>query len=78
MAARDENALIELRLRYGTTAYATAYTMVADPEQAEAAVSAAFGRAWSRAREQAMHSTGGIAGWIGQLVREAARQLQSP
>ena len=87
IAARDQTALAELRIRYGHTAYAVAYTVVADPEQAEAAVTEAFGQAWTRAGERAANSSSvstdpgksrrsGVASWISQLTREAAYRLR--
>lgn len=87
IAARDRTALAELRIRYGQTAYAVAYTVVADPEQAEAAVAEAFGQAWRRAEEHANGTASvttnagqgrraGVASWISQLTREAAYRLR--
>lgn len=74
IAEGDRAALRELRLRYGTTAYAVAYSVVIDPETAESAVSEAFARAWQEAGVRP--SNGVSAGrWISRLTREAAGRL---
>lgn len=77
MATGDRTALRELRLRYGTTAYAVAYTVVVDPELAEEAVSRAFALAWGRAKELPAGGDG-VAAWISQLTREVAGRLRQP
>lgn len=75
VAAGDRAALRELRVRYGTTAYAIAYSVVVDPEQAEEAVSNAFALAYGRAREYVGRSIG-VGAWISQLTREAAARFR--
>jgi DNA-directed RNA polymerase specialized sigma24 family protein len=77
IAVGDRAALRELRLRYRPTAYAVAYSVVVDPEQAEAAVSNAFTIASSRAAQAQVHGTS-VARWICQLVREAAAGFRRP
>lgn len=77
IAAGDRAALRELRVRYGTTAYAVAYTVVVDPELAEEAVSRAFALAWGRAKELPA-AVSGVAAWISQLTREVAGRLRQP
>jgi hypothetical protein len=75
IATGDRAALHELRLRYGPTAYAVAYSVVVDPEQAEAAVSRAFALAAARAEELLARGTS-AARWICQLTREAAARFR--
>jgi hypothetical protein len=76
VAARNPNALRELRFRYGPSAYAAAYSFLTDPEQVERAVSEAFGRAWRCAVERIPDGTAlAITAWIGDLVYQAARRL---
>ena len=75
LAAGDRSALRELRLRYGTTAYAVAYSVVVDPEEAEAVVSEAFARAFGEAGTYAANGDG-VAAWISRLTRDAAMRLR--
>ena len=75
IAAGDRSALRELRLRYGTTAYAVAYSVVVDPEEAEAVVSETFARAFGEAGAYAANGDG-VAAWISRLAREAAQELR--
>ncbi|MGH7699006.1 MAG: RNA polymerase sigma factor [Gemmatimonadales bacterium] len=74
IAEGDRAALREFRLRYGTTAYAIAYSVLVDPETAEAAVSEAFTAAWQEAGGRLPRAMGAAA-WISQLTREAAGRL---
>lgn len=76
LAAGDRSALRELRVRYGTTAYAVAYSVVVDPEDAEAVVSEAFARALGEAADFTANGDG-VAAWISRLTREAAEQFRS-
>jgi DNA-directed RNA polymerase specialized sigma24 family protein len=76
VAARNRNALRELRFRYGPTAYAAAYSVLADPEKVEWAVSDAFGRAWRGAIDRIPDGTAiAVAAWICELVQQAARRI---
>ena len=75
IASGDRAAFHELRLRYGATAYAVAYSVVVDPEQAEAAVSEAFAAARARAGELLLRGAS-VARWICQLTRESASRLR--
>ncbi|HXF96921.1 MAG TPA: sigma factor [Gemmatimonadales bacterium] len=77
VAEGDRGALRELRLRYGPTAYAVAYSVVVDPEQAEAAVAEAFTLAWHRARDPRGPGDS-VSAWITRLTREAAERLRRP
>ena len=74
IAEGDRAALRELRLRYGITAYAIAYSVLVDPETAEAAVSEAFTMAWQAAGGRLPHAVG-AGEWISRLTREAAGRL---
>ena len=76
VAAGDLAALQELRLRYGATAYAVAYSVVVDPEQAEAAVMSAFSQARVRATELLARGAS-VGRWICQLTREAAHRFRN-
>ena len=75
LASGDRSALRELRLRYGTTAYAVAYSVVVDPEEAEAVVSEAFAQAFGQAGEYPANGDG-VAAWISRLTREAAQRVR--
>jgi RNA polymerase sigma-70 factor (ECF subfamily) len=75
LAAGDRSALRELRIRYGTTAYAVAYSVVVDPEDAEGVVSEAFARALGEAGEYTANGEG-VAAWISRLTREAAERFR--
>jgi DNA-directed RNA polymerase specialized sigma24 family protein len=71
-ALSDRSALAELHARHGMTVYAIAYTVVFDPEAADAAVAAAFREAWLMAASfDPRHSTAGR--WLADLTRRAAR-----
>ncbi|HEX9705893.1 MAG TPA: hypothetical protein VGA20_11650 [Gemmatimonadales bacterium] len=76
VAAGDRAAFQELRLRYGATAYAVAYSVVVDPEQAEAAVSDAFAVARVQAGELLARGAS-VARWICQLTREASSRFRA-
>lgn len=77
LAAGDRSALRELRVRYGTTAYAVAYAVVVDAEEAEGVVSEAFARALSEAAEYTANGDG-VAAWISRLTREVAERFLRP
>ncbi len=71
-ALGDKTALAELYGRHGMSLYAIAYTVVFEPEAAEAAVTAAFREAWLsaasfNARERSVRR------WLADLTRRAAR-----
>jgi DNA-directed RNA polymerase specialized sigma24 family protein len=53
-----------------------AYSVVVDPEDAEAVVSEAFARALGEAADFTANGDG-VAAWISRLTREAAEQFRS-
>jgi RNA polymerase sigma-70 factor (ECF subfamily) len=75
IAAGDRAALRELRLRYRATAYATAYSVVADPEDAETAVAQAFERAFLDASRLSGLGASAVQ-WLSDLTRSAAYGLR--
>jgi DNA-directed RNA polymerase specialized sigma24 family protein len=52
-----------------------AYSVVVDPEDAEAVVSEAFARALGEAAEYTANGDG-VAAWISRLTREAAERFR--
>jgi DNA-directed RNA polymerase specialized sigma24 family protein len=71
-ALSDKAALAELYARHGLSLYAVAYSMLFDPEAAEAAVGAAFRTAWRGAASFSVYA-GSARLWLGDLTRRAAR-----
>lgn len=72
MAGEDPAALHELRMRYGTTAYAVAYGILVDPEDAEQVVGDAFGQAWRQAGAFNPDADS-VTAWLGRMIRMHAR-----
>jgi RNA polymerase sigma-70 factor, ECF subfamily len=71
-ALADKAALGELYGRHGMSLYAIAYTVLFDPEAADAAVAAAFREVWlSAASFSASH--GSVRRWLADLTRRSAR-----
>lgn len=68
MTDGDERAFRELLVRYRSTVYATAYAVLLDPEQVEAAVTEAFEEA-RRTAEGFLTSQGSVSGWLTHLTR---------
>lgn len=79
MTGGDEAAFRELLARYRSTVYATAYAVLLDPEQVEAAVADAFHEA-RRTAAGFLDSQGSVSGWLTHLTRLciAARGPQPP
>lgn len=71
IAVGNRAALLELRARYSTTAYAVAYGVVTDPELADEAVTRVFERVWIEAGGADRHR-GSTARWIAELTRAEA------
>lgn len=71
-ALSDKAALGELYARHGLSLYAVAYSMLFDPDAADATVGAAFRAAWRCAASFSMHP-GSVQRWLGELTRRAAR-----
>jgi RNA polymerase sigma-70 factor (ECF subfamily) len=73
-ALGDKAALGELCGRHGMSLYAIAYTVLFDPEAADAAVAAAFHEVWlSAASFSPGH--GSVRRWLADLTRRSARGL---
>jgi DNA-directed RNA polymerase specialized sigma24 family protein len=72
MAHGDETAFHELLARYRPTAYSVAYSVLSDPEDAEAAVTEAF-RELRRLSGPTVASLGSVATWLLSLTRLRAR-----
>jgi DNA-directed RNA polymerase specialized sigma24 family protein len=79
MTGGDEAAFRELLARYRSIVYATAYAVLLDPEQVEAAVADAFDEA-RRTAAGFLDSHGSVSGWLTHLTRLciAARVPQIP
>ena len=71
-ALGDKAALGELCGRYGMSLYAIAYTVLFDPEAADAAVAAAFREVWLSAASFSP-DCGSVRRWLADLTRRAAR-----
>ena len=72
-ALGDKNALRELDARHGMTLFAIAYTVLLDPDAADAAVAAALRQVWRDAASfDARLGTAGT--WLAELTRRAARE----
>ena len=73
-AVGDKAALGELYGRHAMSLYAIAYTVLFDPEAADAAVAAAFREVWlSAASFSPGH--GSVRRWLADLTRRSARGL---
>ena len=72
IAHGDDTAFHELLARYRLTAYAVAYSVLSDPEDAEAAVMEAF-RELRRLSGPTVSSLGSVADWLLSLTRLRAR-----
>jgi RNA polymerase sigma-70 factor (ECF subfamily) len=71
-ALGDKAALHELYGRHSMSLYAIAYTVLFDPEAAQAAVAAAFREAWLSAASFDAHERS-VRRWLADLTRRAAR-----
>jgi len=68
MSRGDEAAFRDLLARYRSTMYATAYAVLADPEQVDATVADAFAEA-RRTAVEFLKSLGTVSGWLTHLTR---------
>lgn len=72
-ALGDKDALSELDARHGMTLFAIAYTVLLDPDAADAAVAAAMRQVWRDAASfDRRLGTAGM--WLAELTRRAARR----
>lgn len=71
-ALGDKSALGELYGRHSMSLYAIAYTVLFDPDAAEAAVAAAFREVWLSAASFNAHERS-VRRWLADLTRRAAR-----
>jgi RNA polymerase sigma-70 factor (ECF subfamily) len=72
-ALGDKAALGELYSRHGLSLYAAAYSVLFDPDAADAAVGAAFRSAWQRAASFSVYA-GTVRHWLAELTRGAVRE----
>jgi len=68
MGRGDEAAFRDLLARYRNTMYATAYAVLADPEEVDATVADAFAEA-RRTAAGFLDSLGTVSGWLTHLTR---------
>jgi DNA-directed RNA polymerase specialized sigma24 family protein len=74
MAQGDPHAIHELRRRHETSLYALAYSVVFDPDTAEAVVADAFDQV-RRLAASFEPEAGTVFGWLSGLTRSRARGL---